>query len=112
MSRQQIAAIQVKVDREFGIMDIGKKVSWNPEKRVFSVVEPPTHGYTVITYKPGCLATVDFTPLNAEIKSPENRLKTAQDVYDFFDKLEQFRKQISKELPTIEDMKLPKAQLI
>lgn len=93
MSRQEIAAIQVKVDREFGVMDIGKKVGWHVEKRVFSVIEPPTHGYTVIAYAPGGLATVDFTPINSEITDPDRWLKTDQDVYAFFDHIESLRKQ-------------------
>ena len=89
--REHIASIEVKVDREFGIMDIGKKVGWDSKIQAFKVVEEPTLGYTVVGYSGGCLATVDFTPINAEMQDPTNWLKTAQDVYAFFDHIETLR---------------------
>lgn len=83
MSRRNILALEVKVDREFGIMDIGKQVALNTKTRVFEIVEPPTHGYTVIAYASPCKATVDFTPLNVELP-PERQIHTIDDLYDFF----------------------------
>ena len=82
--REQILSLQVEVDREYGIMDIGKKVGFNVETRKFQEVEFPTHGYTVIAYNSPCLATVDFTPINRELP-PERKIRTLDDLYDYFD---------------------------
>lgn len=89
--RMSIAAIKVKVDCEYGIMDIGRKVKFNHAAQVFERAGDFEHGYTVITYQKGCTATVDFTEINAIITLPENWLKTTEDVYKFFNGLEEAR---------------------
>lgn len=83
--RENILTLQVKTDVQLGIMDIGKRVAFNVKTRVFEIVESPTHGYTVLAYNTPNIATVDFTPLNREITNPERKIRTVDDLYDFFD---------------------------
>lgn len=91
--REQILTFTVEVDREFGIMDIGRKVGFHTQTRKFHIIEPPTHGYTVIGYHSPCMAKVDFTPINRELP-PELQIETVEDLYDFFDALGEYRKEV------------------
>ena len=93
--RQKILTLQVKVDREFGIMDIGKSVGFNPKTRLFQIATFPVPGWTVIAYNSPCLATVDFTPLN-ENRPPDKQIETVDDLYAYFDALTEYLEECEK----------------
>ena len=79
--RQRILALEVEADREFGIMDIGKTVDFNPETRLFELSKI---GYTVVAYATPRKITVDFTPLRRAV--PLNvELETVEALLKFFD---------------------------
>ena len=95
--RQRPLTLQVKVDREYGYNDIGRKVKFNPKTRLFENADEIEPGYTVIAYESPCLATVDFTLINSDLP-PERQIKTVEDLYDFFDAIEEARKQAREEV--------------
>ena len=87
--RQHILALEVKAGREFGVMDIGKTVDFNPETRLFEVTEKG--GYAVIAYRSPQRITVDFTPLRQQVPM-EVELETVEDLLKFFDNREHAKK--------------------